>query len=75
MEPDRPPLALLLRRARRHADLTQPELADRLGISKRSVAGYETGETAPPATIVARWLHVCGRPMDDLLVLVLVEDE
>ena len=59
-------LAQVLRRARGFSLLTQDELADQLGISRRSVAGYEAGDTEPPAVIVLEWLRVCGRPLDDL---------
>ena len=36
-------------RAQRHrAGLTQEQAAERLGVSRRSVAGWETGERAMP---------------------------
>jgi transcriptional regulator with XRE-family HTH domain len=34
-------------RARKEAGLTQKELADRIGVARRSVQGYESGEIAP----------------------------
>lgn len=59
-------LAHVLRRARGFSLLSQDELARALGISRRSVAGYEAGETEAPAVVVLEWLRVCGRPLDDL---------
>lgn len=38
-----------LREAREAANLTQRELADRLGVSRRSVQGWENGLTPLPA--------------------------
>lgn len=37
----------LIRRARRRADLSQRDLADRMGVSQSTVARWETGERSP----------------------------
>lgn len=63
---NRDALADVLRRARGFSLKNQDELALALGVSKRSVAAYEAGDTEPPATVVLEWLRVCGRPLDDL---------
>lgn len=59
-------LAHVLKRARGFSLLSQSDLAARLGVSTRTIAGYEAGETDQSATIVLEWLRVCGRPLDDL---------
>jgi transcriptional regulator with XRE-family HTH domain len=68
-------LALVLRRARGFAILTQQQLAEAIGISRRAVAGYEAGENEPPGTVVLAWLRACGRPLSDLDGVTDVEPE
>lgn len=42
-----------LREERLRLDLTQEELAGKVGVSKRSYCAYEAGETAPSAKLLA----------------------
>jgi transcriptional regulator with XRE-family HTH domain len=49
-----------IRRAREEADLTQQELAERLGKSKDTVRGYETGRIEPPGKIVRQIADITG---------------
>ncbi len=41
--------------------LTQGELADRLGVSRRTIAGWETGSTYPKAEHLKAFLALCVR--------------
>lgn len=57
---------------------TQGDLARRLGISRRAVAGYELDENEPPMTVVLTWLKACDRPLsdlDDIMALVEIPEE
>ena len=50
----------MLRAAREEADLTQAELADRLGVSQQAVARAERCESNPTVALMARWAAACG---------------
>lgn len=47
--------------------MTQRELAERMSVSRRSVAAWESGETEPPFTAVLDWLRVCNRPLSEFV--------
>lgn len=53
-------LSETLRRARRHAALTQVELARAAGTSQAAVARYETGTVLPDLKTLERLLDRCG---------------
>jgi transcriptional regulator with XRE-family HTH domain len=53
-----------LRKARDAAGLTQTELADALGIGRRSVSRYEDGHQTPKRWIVMAWAEVTGVPFE-----------
>jgi len=50
----------LIRTARRQAQLTQRELADRAGTSQPAIARYESGEALPSLPTLERLLRACG---------------
>jgi len=50
----------LVRRCRRSADLSQRDLADRLGVSQSRVARWETGRTSPTCDELAAVASVAG---------------
>ncbi len=50
----------LIRRTRRTADLSQRDLAARLGVDQSTVARWEMGETIPDVLTFARLLAVAG---------------
>lgn len=52
--------SLGLELARRHARLTQEQLAEQMGISKRTVAGYERAERAAKRPTLVTWAAVTG---------------
>lgn len=50
-------LAHRMKCARISLDLTQEELAERLGIARQTMTSYEKGHTDPPASLLAQF---CG---------------
>jgi transcriptional regulator with XRE-family HTH domain len=52
-----------IRRARRNADITQLELAHRLGISQGVVSNVETGVSTIDAPDLPRWAEALGVPI------------
>jgi transcriptional regulator with XRE-family HTH domain len=50
----------LILAARLKSDLTQRELADRLGVSQPTVAAYESGRRQPTLPTLMRWLAAAG---------------
>lgn len=58
-------LADRCRKARTVADLSQQELADRTGISVRTITRYEKRATSNPSKLVLRqWAFACGVDYD-----------
>ena len=49
-----------LRKAREIAGLTQQELADAIGVARRSVVSYETGRTLPNRPVLFSWATACN---------------
>lgn len=52
----------LLRKWRKSAELTQPELATRLGVTQPRISQVESGraQDTPPVEFMARYAHACG---------------
>lgn len=57
-------LAARVRAARGYADLTQPELADRLGLEKQSIVRTEGGSRDPKKAELIAIAHICGVPVE-----------
>jgi transcriptional regulator with XRE-family HTH domain len=55
--------AELIRTSRRHAHLTQKELAEQAGTSQSAIARYERGSATPTLATLERLLAVCGRQL------------
>jgi len=49
-----------LEKARRHRGLNQDELAERLGMSRRTVSSYEAGVREPKRPIIIAWAMATG---------------
>lgn len=49
-----------LRKARETADIGPTEMADRIGISRNSVANYEHGRTKPRTIVLNAWALATG---------------
>jgi transcriptional regulator with XRE-family HTH domain len=56
-----------LRRARLDAGLDKVRLAELTGISRNSVANYESGRSRPRLPQVIAWSQATGAPLDWLL--------
>ena len=52
-----------IRRARREADLTQRELADKLGLNQGQISTIESGQAKLAATDLPRWAQVLNKPV------------
>lgn len=46
-------------RARRHADLTQQQLAERLGVGLKSIKDYESDRRSPKRGVLLGWAVTC----------------
>ncbi|GIW05981.1 MAG: hypothetical protein KatS3mg060_0786 [Dehalococcoidia bacterium] len=55
-----------VRAARRHAGLTQQELADRVGLSRQALNAIETGRSIPNTAVALRLARALGCPVEDL---------
>jgi len=64
---DRETVDQRLARLRRTAGLTQQQLADKTGISRRMIAHYETQATAPPAQALPLLAKALGVSVDEIL--------
>lgn len=53
-----------MRQARRRADLTQQQLADRAGTTQSAIARLESGRTSPSFDQVIRLIRLCGYRLD-----------
>ena len=53
-----------LRRSRKRAGWDQEEIADRLGIHRRTVANYEGGNTEPKRALLMTWARLTNVPVD-----------
>jgi transcriptional regulator with XRE-family HTH domain len=51
-----------IRAARQDADLTQAELAERVGVPQSSVSRWESGEVDPTTGKLAQIAHATGKP-------------
>lgn len=53
--------------ARENAGFTQKEVADKLGLDQSSVSLWETGKTAPRASVLVKLAGLYGVTVDELL--------
>jgi len=60
-------LGQAIRENRNGMNMTQVELADRLGLSQETIANYEAGIRKPPIDTVAAMAHIFGITIDDLV--------
>lgn len=49
-----------LRKAREDAEMSQQQLADLVGISRRSVSAYESGDSTPRRPVLLAWALATG---------------
>src|SRR5437867_5066742 len=56
----------ILRQARRHADLTQRDLAARAGVPQSTIGRIEAGAIDPRASTLRRLLRACGSDLETI---------
>lgn len=68
-------LAKNIKRARSLFGLTQKELADKLGISDKTISAYETGRAVPPTPALAKIAEITKVSMSEMVGEVEEKDE
>lgn len=62
-----PPIANAIRRLRfEHGEMTQAELADKIGMTRQTVAAIEQGKYSPSLEAAFRIAQVFGVPITDV---------
>ena len=61
-----PRLANRVRVARAERDLSQTDLADRVGVSRQTISSIETGQYVPSALLALRLARALAMPVADL---------
>ncbi|MFH1388607.1 MAG: helix-turn-helix transcriptional regulator [bacterium] len=56
-----------IKKARVVADLSQKELAEKLGVSDKTVSAYETGRAIPPTVTLAKIAEITKVSISDML--------
>lgn len=54
-----------------HAEMTQQDLADRIGVSRQTVNAIEGGKYAPSLEVAFRIARVFGAPLDEVFECVI----
>ena len=61
------PIANQIRRLRfEHGEMTQSELAEKIGMTRQTVAAIEAGKYSPSLEAAFRIAHVFGAKLDDV---------
>lgn len=63
----RPRCSKIIRDARRAADLTQIELAERLGVRQSAVSAWETGAAIPTPSMILKLVQFLELNLEELL--------
>jgi putative transcriptional regulator len=58
-----------VRQARRHADLTQQELADAVGVSRQTIISVEQGRYRPSVELALKMGRTLDLPVEKLFIL------
>ena len=58
-----------LRARRMAADLTQQELADRVGVTRQTILSIEKGRYSPTIGLALRLAHTLGVAVEELFIL------
>ena len=58
-----------LKVARAEADLTQEELAQRVGVSRQSINAIESGRYVPSTVLALKMAQVFGKPVEEIFFL------
>ena len=58
-----------LKVARAEADLTQEELAKRIGVSRQTINAVESGRYVPSTVLALKMAQVFGKPVEEIFML------
>ena len=58
-----------LKVARAEKDLTQEELAQRIGVSRQSINAIESGRYVPSTVLALKMAQVFGKPVEEFFML------
>ena len=58
-----------LKVARAEADLTQEELAKRIGVSRQTINAVESGRYVPSTVLALKMAQVFGKPVEEVFFL------
>ena len=58
-----------LKVARAEMDLTQEELAQRVGVSRQSINAIESGRYVPSTVLALKMARVFGKPVEEVFML------
>ena len=58
-----------LKVARAEADLTQEELAKRIGVSRQTINAVESGRYVPSTVLALKMARVFGKPVEEVFML------
>jgi len=58
-----------LKVARAEMDLTQEELAQRVGVSRQSINAIESGRYVPSTVLALKMARVFGKPVEEIFFL------
>ena len=58
-----------LKVARAEMDLTQEELAQRIGVSRQSINAIESGRYVPSTVLALKMAQVFGKPVEEVFML------
>ena len=58
-----------LKVARAEADLTQEQLAQRVGVSRQSINAIESGRYVPSTVLALKMAQVFGKPVEEIFFL------
>lgn len=58
-----------LKVARAEMDLTQEELAKRIGVSRQSINAIESGRYVPSTVLALKMSQVFGKPVEEVFIL------
>ena len=58
-----------LKVARDEMDLTQEELAQRVGVSRQSINAIESGRYVPSTVLALKMAQVFGKPVEEVFML------
>jgi putative transcriptional regulator len=62
-----PPISNIIRRLRfDHGEMTQQELAERIGVTRQTVNAIELGKYSPSLEVAFRIARVFGKPLEDV---------